>query len=186
MKNENGQKCDPKFKIKHGQNIYEVWDDTRPSGRRTVVETYFENDPAHDDYEPTRTQQQFKDDCDVNIIMEKYAKIGLQYSDLPEAIGAYADLTGIGDYKDMLDRVRLAEEAFKSLPAKVKSRFDQDPAKLISFLESTAPDDINESYTLGLRQKPTAPPLDPMLEEIRGLRSDLKPAKPKKNEPAEE
>ena len=93
--------------------------------------------------------------------------------------GVYADLVGIGDYQEMLQRVKDAEYAFDTLPHTLKTKFDQDPAKLIKYLED--PNNLEESYKIGLREKPK-PQIDPLVGEIRGLRSDLK--NPKK-EPAQ-
>jgi len=166
---KDGDLCDPSFKFVHGVNVYDVWDSTRPSGRRNVVDTYF--DPL---VEPSLTQQQFKDDCDVNVIMDRFLKTG-EVTHLNSNPGVYADLTGIGDYTDMLMRVKAAESAFSQLPHQIKTKFEQDPSKLIAYLED--PKNLEESYALGLRVKPEAPAPNPVVEELKGLRSDMRPKK---------
>lgn len=104
--------------------------------------------------EPTMTQQQFKDECDINFIMEKYNKTGL-INHINTKKGVYADLSEISDYRDMLDTVRHADDVFMTLPASTRKRFDNDPAKLISFLQ----DDKNyeEAQALGLLERKDLP-----------------------------
>lgn len=105
--------------------------------------------------EPTLAQQQFKDQCDINVIMAKYQKTG-EFAHATKKEGRYADFTGITDYKEMLDTVQYAKEAFSLLPAKVRARFRNDPAELLAFVQ----DDKNydEALKLGLvERKPQTP-----------------------------
>lgn len=84
--------------------------------------------------EPSLAQQQFRDECDINTILKRFNITG----ELPNAplSPRYGDFTGIGDYKTALDRVMAAHDEFESLPALVRARFDNDPAKLIEFLDN--------------------------------------------------
>ena len=95
--------------------------------------------------EPSLAQQQFKDECDINNILRQFNITGL----LPETLSPkYGDFSGISDYKTALDRVIAADEEFMNLPATLRARFDNEPAKLIEFLN----DDQNrlEAEKLGL------------------------------------
>lgn len=96
--------------------------------------------------EPTLAQQQFKDEADINNILRQFNVTG----ELPDAPlpPKYGDFTGISDYKTALDRVIAADEAFMNLPAAIRTKFDNDAANLISFLD----DDKNrlEAEKLGL------------------------------------
>lgn len=97
--------------------------------------------------EPSMAEQQFKDECDINKIMEKYQKTGI----LPvsQRQGVYADLTSVGSYQDALHAVMKAEEAFLQLPSEVRTRFRNNPQELIDFLEDEK--NYDESVKLGLR-----------------------------------
>ena len=94
----------------------------------------------------TLTQQHFKDECDINNILRQFNITGL----LPESplSPRYGDFTGIGDYHSALNSVIAAEEGFMALPAQIRSRFENDPAKLIDFLDN--PENKNEAISLGL------------------------------------
>lgn len=102
--------------------------------------------------EPTLAQQHYKEECDINTILQKFSITGI----LPEAplSPRYGDFTGIGDYHTALNRVIAAQEEFEALPAQIRVRFDNDPAKLIEFLE----DETNrpEAEELGLVEKAAA------------------------------
>jgi len=91
-------------------------------------------------------QQHFKDECDINNILRQFNVTGL----LPESTLSprYGDFTGITDYHSALNQVIAAENEFMGLPAQIRSRFDNDPAKLIEFLDN--PENLNEAKTLGL------------------------------------
>jgi len=101
------------------------------------------------------TQQQFKDECDINKIMEKYQRTG-QITHLARNQGIYADLTSLGDYQQSLQKVIDAENAFDTLPAKVRERFGNDPAGLLTFLAD--PQNKEEAIKLGLIEKPKKAP----------------------------
>lgn len=99
----------------------------------------------------TLAQQQYKDQVDVNNIMKGY-----DYRTLPNPQGIYADLTQVGDYQKALDLVLKAEDAFNSLDAKIRQRFENNPQNLLQFLND--PTNKNEAIQLGLIPKPAEIP----------------------------
>lgn len=101
--------------------------------------------------EPTRTQQQFKDECDINILYSRYLETGEIPQVLDEGL-AYGDFTGIFDFKTAMNAVRAAEETFTQLPARIKNRFDNDPQKLLEFMNKE--ENRDEAEFLGLVTKP--------------------------------
>jgi phage internal scaffolding protein len=102
--------------------------------------------------EPSLAQQHFKEECDINTILQKFNITGI----LPEAplSPRYGDFSGIGDYHTALNRVIAAQEEFEALPAQIRARFDNDPAKLIEFLDDEA--NRPEAENLGLVEKAAA------------------------------
>jgi phage internal scaffolding protein len=94
----------------------------------------------------TLAQQQFKEECDINNIMEKFGMTGL----IPQAplTASYGDFTGVNDYHTALNAIIAAEEQFDALPAQLRARFDNDPANLIDFMEN--PENRSEAENLGL------------------------------------
>lgn len=102
--------------------------------------------------EPSLAQQHFKEECDINTILERFNITGM----LPQVplSPRYGDFTGIGDYHTALNRVIAAQDEFEALPAQIRARFDNDPANLIEFLNDEA--NRPEAEELGLVEKAAA------------------------------
>lgn len=96
--------------------------------------------------EATLTQQHYKDSTDVNNIVKQYDQTGM----LPTSnkVAQFLDVSNIQDYQTSLQTVYEAQKAFDNLPANVRTRFENDPSKLIAFIEDDKNSD--EAYTLGL------------------------------------
>ena len=97
-------------------------------------------------------QQHYKEECDINTILEKFNITGL----LPESplSPRYGDFSGISDYHTAMNRVIAAQDEFEALPAQIRARFGNDPAQLIEFLENS--ENRPEAEELGLVEKATA------------------------------
>lgn len=102
--------------------------------------------------EPSLAQQHYKDECDINTILERFSITGL----LPDSplSPRYGDFSGIGDYHTALNRVIAAQDEFEALPAQIRARFDNDPAQLIEFLQNE--NNRSEAEELGLVEKAAA------------------------------
>lgn len=101
------------------------------------------------------TQQSAKDECDINKIIERLKK----GADVPNASPnppRYGDFASIPtDLRECLLVVRQADELFMSLDAHVRKRFDNDPAKLLDFLNDA--NNRSEAVKLGLVDAPPEP-----------------------------
>ena len=97
-------------------------------------------------------QQHFKEECDINTILQKFNITGL----LPEQTISprYGDFTGIGDYHTAMNRVIAVQEEFEALPAQIRARFENDPQQLIEFLDNS--ENRPEAEKLGLVEKAAA------------------------------
>lgn len=108
------------------------------------------------------TQQSAKDECDINKIIERLKK----GADIPNASPnppRYGDFSSIPtDLRECLMVVRQADELFMSLDAHVRRRFDNDPAKLLDFLND--PRNRSEAVSLGLVEPPTKTEESPVVE----------------------
>ena len=98
------------------------------------------------------TQQQFKDECDVNNIMAKYKKTGL-VTHLSKHKGEFGDFSSVTDYQTSLARLEQAHESFQQLPSELRSKFHNDPKNLIEFLAD--PKNDEDAIKYGLKIKPT-------------------------------
>ena len=96
--------------------------------------------------EPTLAQQHYKDECDINTILERFNVTGM----LPQnpISPKYGDFSGITDYHSALNAVMGAMEEFDNLPAKIRAKFDNEPALLIEFLQDE--NNRQEAVELGL------------------------------------
>jgi phage internal scaffolding protein len=115
---------------------------------------------------PSLTKQSFRDECDINTILRKFNVTG----QLP--VGSvqpqYGDFSGITDYQSALNAVMAAQDSFLQLPAKVRAKFDNDPALFVEFASNEANKD--EMKALGLLSQETAQavvtsPSEPVLGE---------------------
>jgi len=81
--------------------------------------------------------QEYKDECDINFLLRKYDKTGV--IPVVQSIEAkYGDFTSAEDYHSIHNRIIAAQSAFMGLPAKIRSRFDNDAALLLDFINDPA------------------------------------------------
>lgn len=76
------------------------------------------------------TKDCFKDECDINNIMKRYAKTGI----IPESLsnGTYGDFTQAMDYQSALNLVIDAQNQFDELPSNIREHFAYDPEKFLA------------------------------------------------------
>jgi len=95
------------------------------------------------------TQQEHAEEADINYIAEKFMRTG----QMPQVINmpTQGDFEGIFDFQSAMNIIADAKNEFMKLPAKIRSRFDNDPQKILEFLE----DETNrpEAEALGLVTK---------------------------------
>lgn len=108
-----------------------------------------------------KTLQQFRDECDVNLIVKKYGDPRL-FEEAMKAQNTLANMTNppkYGDFSELPDMeeafqaVREAEAMFMSLPSEVRAKFDNDPIKMAEFVQHE--ENISEAIKLGILQKRT-------------------------------
>lgn len=119
------------------------------------------------------TQQSFAKDADINNIMSRYAKTGVLVNPLdPDSDRSpmFMDVSGIGDFQQVQDRVQAIGAAFMTLPAAVRARFHNAPAEAIDFIADAR--NLKESVELGLLPRELLP------------KEEGAPAKPEPTPPA--
>lgn len=108
------------------------------------------------------TQQHFRDDADINVLVERFR---VTQQPPPGSIRPilYGDFTDLVDFQSAMNAVREAQVSFEQLPAKTRERFSNDPQKLMEFIAD--PENQPEAVRLGLAvappAKPEAPPAAP-------------------------
>jgi phage internal scaffolding protein len=106
--------------------------------------------------DPSLAQQHMKDECDINVILEKFGVTG----QLPQTTLSpqYGDFSGVNDYHSAVNHIMATEDEFMALPAKLRARFNHDPMELVNFLFDEA--NRGEAIELGLIDgQPVAAPI---------------------------
>lgn len=118
--------------------------------------------------EETRTKQSFKDECDINNILSKYAKTGI-VNHINQSEGQYGDFSSEQDYQKALNIVIEAQNTFASLPAEVRDKFANDPAQFLKFTEKE--ENIEELVKMGLAVKKEKSFEEKLLESVDSLKT---------------
>lgn len=113
--------------------------------------------------DPSLAQQQFKDDGDVNSIMQKFLRTN-DMSLFQQGNPQYGDFTGVNDLQTALNIVIAAEEAFTALPARIRNRFDNDPVQFANFLNDKK--NFDEAKELGLLREDAKSMMDAPLPPV--------------------
>lgn len=93
------------------------------------------------------THQSFKDECDINIIIDRLDVSG--FLDQPgRRSPQYFDASEVPDYQAALNQVIYAQSLFADLDASIRKRFSNDPANFVDFFNDPA--NQEEAIRLGL------------------------------------
>lgn len=92
------------------------------------------------------TQQQFKEESDINSIVNRFLKTGVLPT--PTTFPQYVDFEGVFDYQSAMNLVRSADESFMRMDAKVRARFNNSPQEFLEFFANPA--NSEEAIRLGL------------------------------------
>lgn len=101
------------------------------------------------------TKQASKEECDINEILARAGASGY-VNHLNKQNPLYTDVSGIPDYQSSLNFIRESQEAFMQLPAKMRERFENDPGRMLAFLQDE--NNRKEAVELGLLAAPPEPP----------------------------
>lgn len=108
---------------------------------------------------PSKTSQSSKQECDINYILSRFLATGSWSTNGLEmkTIPSFGDFTADFDYQTAQQMIVDAQQAFSTLPASVRKRFNNNPAEVLQFLG----DDANreEAIRIGLIS-PTVVPSD--------------------------
>lgn len=104
--------------------------------------------------------QDKRDSCDVNRIVKKVidSNGNVNVSALPGLVreGRYGDFRNAVDFQECSNRVIRMNNAFMTLDPHVRLKFDNDPAKMLDYLDSINGDldKEDEAVKMGLLPKP--------------------------------
>lgn len=124
---------------------------------RTAYNFKTEEDFSTHNTEESMTQQDDANETDINVIVARFTKTG----QLPQLQAAplSGDFTTALDFRECQERLHAANMAFAEIPAKIRSRFNNDPAEFIEFASNK--DNLDELRKLGLANPAAPPPKEP-------------------------
>lgn len=109
---------------------------------------------------PSMTQQQFKDEADINYIISMYDSSGVMptfHGDGQPAQPVFGDFASLPDNaQEMYNRMIEAKNNFDNLPLEVRKRFNYDPASFLDFVDN--PENLDELVAMGLATKTAIEP----------------------------
>ena len=127
----------------------------------------------------SKTEQSHKDSCDINLIVAGALHNPAQLLDKSLKPDVFADFSESLSFTDMANKVCEAKSAFEDLPSDVRSRFKNDPSRLIDFVADE--NNALEAHELGLLTLDEIS-LEALKEEIDvSVKEDVKT--PPKSEP---
>lgn len=104
------------------------------------------------DFDPDESivMQSFAEECDINTIVARFGLTGVLPNgvDMPQS----GDFTDVTDFHTAMNLVAQANSAFMELPAHIRARFGNDPARVIAFLDDEK--NREEAVGLGIVAKP--------------------------------
>lgn len=118
--------------------------------------------------EPSMAKQEFKEETDINTIVERFGATG----ELPPAIPfpTEQDFTETYDFQSAMNVIVEARESFMTMDAKTRARFNNDPQRFMEFIHDG--NNADEAIKMGLAIKVPEPEKKP----------EEKPAKEEKKE----
>lgn len=109
--------------------------------------------------DPSLTKQAFAEECDINEILRRAANGQDVSNSLSNRIASYGDFTDMPDFREAMNTVAEAQSMFMQLDWRVRERFNNDPGRLIEFLQDE--DNRGEAEKLGLvKPKERTPVVD--------------------------
>lgn len=110
--------------------------------------------------EPSLTRQEFKDECDLELILKRFGSTEAGMAAIQNAVDLsnlrFDDVSAVPDFRAARDQIMQAEAKFMALPAQVRARFDNDAALFLDF--ATDPKNLDEMRAMGLANpKPVEP-----------------------------
>jgi len=105
------------------------------------------------------TKQSFTKECDINNIVKKYQKTGaLDHVNKHE--GSYG-FASSDDFTASMEIVAKGTTMFEELPSSIRTKFENDPAKFLDFVQDK--NNLEEMQELGLANKTINEEIEPII-----------------------
>jgi len=103
-----------------------------------------------------RCKQSFKDECDINKIVARINKTGIDPFADRVAMMQHLDLTEIPDYQEIQNQIAVMKTYFDSLPSDLRLRFNNDYATFAEYALNH--ENLTEMAKMGLIEAAPVPP----------------------------
>lgn len=100
------------------------------------------------DWEPSETQQQFRDECNISLAVNRWLKHGIEPKRLREN-PLFADVSELTSYSDAIDAAVVAREMFMTLDSRTRKLMDNNPQVMLDVLQRN---DLSELVSYGLME----------------------------------
>lgn len=122
------------------------------------------------DYSDGRTKQAFKDQTDINMILEKATRVG-SLSHLMRHGAVYGDFSDVPDLLTAHERIKRGQAIFDELPGEIRREFSNDMFEFFKFVNDPAHREDLKRVLPGL-----AKPGAQLPEVVRGAAAPAEPA----------
>ncbi|AXH76823.1 MAG: internal scaffolding protein [Microviridae sp.] len=117
------------------------------------------------------THQEFREESDINTIIDRFG-IGENPIEAQKWVTNVDIANAPDNYMDVMNQLNVAREQFMTLPAKVRSTFDNDPSRFVDFVSD--PGNGEELVRMGLavvRPDPSPSDTDRIIEAVKASRT---------------
>ncbi|AXH75749.1 MAG: internal scaffolding protein [Microviridae sp.] len=111
--------------------------------------------------EETLARQEFLEESDINTIIDRFG-IGENPIEIQKWVTDIDIADAPDNYQDVMNQLNLARDQFMSLPARVRTRFDNDPHAFVAFVSDAS--NLEEMVSLGLAEKREVPASEPVAQ----------------------
>lgn len=108
------------------------------------------------------TDQSMADEADINTIVKRFGLTGQLPSNV--RVPLFEDFDEVFDYRTALEAIRQSEASFRTMPADVRARFQNDPGLFVDFCTAVKDGqlaNLEEMRKLGLAVEAVKPPVVP-------------------------
>lgn len=144
------------------------------------------------DYEkdPSKTYQECKDDCDINILYRKYLSKGFEPPNIKQLEQRYADISNAKTFEELLNIKQDVNLLFDSLPSEIREGCNYDVDTFMEVIGQPHDDKEVKQFQDQIFDKLGMLDRKEVFKEInevvdQGLVADVDPIKPKENEEIE-
>lgn len=134
-------------------------------------------------YGKSKTKSEFVDQCNINLIVKSFKRTGL-VQHVAARPGFFMDVSQAGDYKTVMDNVAAAKSLFQELPARTRTKFNNDEALFLDWCVDPA--NTDEMIELGLLPKDDRSEASGSSASLEGSDKPVSGASEAPEEPAEQ